>query len=403
MKRVLIVTQYIYPETFKSSEMAFELAKRGYHVDVLTGIPNYPEGHYYKGYGLFSKRVEVKDGVKFYRCFQTPRKLLPGFLGLSLNFVTFAINATLWVLLFFAWRKRYDAIIAHEPSPITQIIPACILGGIRKTPVYSWIQDIWPDSVTSTIGEKGKKIEPILQRVTDWVYKHSHRIMVTSKGMIDLVNRTRDYSEKIVYYPQWSEEMLTEVVESQAVDNTLFRIMMAGSLNDGIGVTTVMNLCYELRNDPVEFMFVGGGAEEENMRNYATDNNLKNVVFTGRQPFTKMPEYYSQADAMLLTLKATEMPHLRATVPARLQGYMSAGKPVLAMIDGSSNEMIRDADCGYAVPAGCYKELAEYIRKVVLSNRESFIKKGMNSRNYYLNNFTKDMCIDNLVKLIEEK
>ena len=122
--RILIVTQYIYPEPFKSSEMAFELSKRGHNVEVLTGIPNYPEGHYYSGYGLFKKRKEVVNGVKFYRCLQTPRKLLPGFLGQSLNYVTFMVNATLWVLFYFVWKKKYDAIITHEPSPITQIVPA---------------------------------------------------------------------------------------------------------------------------------------------------------------------------------------------------------------------------------------------------------------------------------------
>ena len=59
MKRVLLITQYFYPENFKSNELFFELAKRGYKVDALVGIPNYPEGHYYRGYGLFSKRYEI--------------------------------------------------------------------------------------------------------------------------------------------------------------------------------------------------------------------------------------------------------------------------------------------------------------------------------------------------------
>lgn len=43
-KRVLLVTQYFYPENFKSNDLAFELVKRGYEVDALVGIPNYPEG-----------------------------------------------------------------------------------------------------------------------------------------------------------------------------------------------------------------------------------------------------------------------------------------------------------------------------------------------------------------------
>ena len=177
-KRILIVTQYIYPETFKSSELAFELANRGYKVDVLCGIPNYPDGHYFNGYGIFSKRIENKNGVTFYRCFQTPRKLLPGFIGMSVNYVTFAICATLWVFFYFAWKKRYDAIITHEPSPITQLIPAIFLGKIRKVKVYSWIMDIWPDSVVSSIGETkwSRILKKLLNAVTNWTYSGSDKL-----------------------------------------------------------------------------------------------------------------------------------------------------------------------------------------------------------------------------------
>ena len=159
--RILVVTQYIYPENFKSNELVFELAHKGHHVDVLTGIPNYPEGVYYKGYGLFKKRVEKKDGVTFYRCIQTPRGRKASGIGLGCNYLSFVFFATLWVLFFFVWRKKYDAIITHEPSPITQLIPAIILGKIRKVPVYSWIMDIWPDSVVPDPYYLDKKVKMV--------------------------------------------------------------------------------------------------------------------------------------------------------------------------------------------------------------------------------------------------
>ena len=92
-KRILVVTQYIYPENFKSNELVFEMAKRGYHVDVLTGIPNYPEGVYFKGYGIFKKRIEKKDGVTFYRCLQTPRGRKASGLGLAVNYLSFVFFA----------------------------------------------------------------------------------------------------------------------------------------------------------------------------------------------------------------------------------------------------------------------------------------------------------------------
>lgn len=402
--KILIVTQYIYPEPFKSTELAFELAARGYHVDVLTGIPNYPEGKYYSGYGLFKKRKEVVNGVTFYRCMQTPRKLLPGGVGLMLNYLTFMTNATLWVLFKFAWKKRYDAIITHEPSPITQIVPACILGNMKKIPVYSWIQDIWPDALVSAGGSIGQRLAPLVGKVTDWVYRNSTKLLITSKGMVPLINRNADYSDKIIYYPQWSEDMMADLGNMPAnienVRSENYNIMMAGSLNSGIGVPTVLALCEEMKNDAVNFVFVGGGSEEQNMRDFVKDKGLKNVRFTGRKPFADMPYYTQQADAMLLTLKKTEMKHLDIVVPARLQSYISGGKPVLAMIGSGATEIINEANCGYAVPAGDYKAMAEIIRTQVLTDKKGMAKKGKNGRKYFEQNFTKSKCIDNLCKVM---
>lgn len=105
-KRILVVTQYIYPENFKSNELVFEMSKRGYHVDVLTGIPNYPEGVYFDGYGLFKKRIEKKAGVNFYRCWQSPRGRNASGIGLSLNYITFVISATFWVFFYFFMEKE---------------------------------------------------------------------------------------------------------------------------------------------------------------------------------------------------------------------------------------------------------------------------------------------------------
>lgn len=405
MRRVLFVTQYIYPETFKSSEMAFELAKRGYHVDVLTGIPNYPEGHYYQGYGLFSKRVEFKNDVAFYRCFQTPRLLLPGYIGMSLNYVTFVISATLWVLFFFMWKKKYDSIIVHEPSPITQLIPAIILGKIRKVKVYSWIMDIWPDSVVSSIGDNDKTriIYNILNKVTNWTYRNSDKLLITSKGMAALINRDADYSKKIVYFPNWSDDLQAMPMEEIPPLPDGYIIMMAGNIADGLGLDSLYELLenFKGRKD-VRFVFVGGGNRQHQFADKCNQNGLDNVTFLGKHPFSKMPAFYKEADAMLLTLKPTNLKHLDATVPARLQSYMAGGKPVLAMIGSGATSLINEADCGYAVQAGDYKALAAYINNNVLPQKETFAKKGVNGRRYYENNFRMDRCIDNLIEIISE-
>lgn len=400
-KSILLVTQYFYPENFKGNDVAFELSDRGYEVEVLTGIPNYPEGKYPKGYGIFRKRIETIGGVKVYRVFQIPRG--KGFLGLSLNYCSFVLSSVLWVMFFFGFKKRYDAILFQQLSPATTCIPAVFLSKIRKTPLYTWVLDIWPDSVTSTLGNKGKIIEPVINHLVNWMYRASNKLLITSKGMAELINRDADYSHKIIYYPNWSDDLKKMPIEEIPELPDGYRIMMAGNIADGLGIDSLVALLHEMNDTPeAKFIFVGGGNLQKQMEDECKRKRLNNVYFMGKQPYSKMPAFYTKADAMLLTLKPTTLPHLGVTVPARLQGYMAGGKPVLAMIGKGASDLINEADCGYAVPAGEYKTLAAYIKNTVLKNREAFAKKGENGRMYYEQHFMKEECISNLEKIMFE-
>ena len=404
--RILVITQYIYPENFKSNELVFELAKRGHHVEVLTGIPNYPEGVYYKGYGLFKKRIEHKDGVTFYRCIQTPRGRKASGLGLACNYLSFVFFATLWVLFFFARKKRYDAIITHEPSPITQLIPAIILGKIRRVPVYSWIMDIWPDAIKNSVSEKlYNRIAPILTSITEWTYRNSHKILVTSKGFEELICRNNDYRNKIVYYPNWSVDMSINKTDFKIPDIPEgFRIILAGNLGESQNLDAIGE-CIKLLHDckEVKWIFVGDGSWKGWLDSFIKDNSLGDVAITlGRFPGEAMPAFFKKASAMLVTLRGGFI-DLDMTVPARLQSYMSAGRPVLAMLGKGGADLIKEADCGYAVAPGDYQALASVIRNKVLTNPTLFESKGANGRKLYEKEFTLKNCIDHLEKIITEK
>ena len=132
-------------------------------------------------------------------------------------------------------KKHYDAIITHEPSPITQLIPAIVLGKIRNVKVYSWIMDIWPDSVVSSMGESkiSRIMNRILNAVTNWTYRGSDKLLITSKGMADLINRNADYSDKIIYFPNWSDDLKAMPIEKIPSLPEGYKIMMAGNISDG--------------------------------------------------------------------------------------------------------------------------------------------------------------------------
>lgn len=401
MKRILLVTQYFYPENFKSNDIAFELVKRGYSVDVLTSIPNYPEGVYYKGYGIFKRRFEIINGVNIYRVFQTPRGRKARGMGLSLNYVTYAISSSIFAL--FLMFKRYSCSIVHETSPITQALASIVLKKIRKLPFYIWVLDIWPDAMISGGGVKNKMILRFMNAFVKLVYNNADKILISSKDFDKLILRHGDYGDKIVYFPNWSDDVKKMPKKKIPILPKGFRIMMAGNLGSAQTIPAVMEAAKLLKHNNIKWIFVGDGSERHYIEKYRKDNSLEDVVYLmGKYPYEYMSAFYEQADAMLLTLKA-KYPHLMAVVPARLQGYMASGKPVLGMVDGACANLIIDSDCGYVVPAEDYNSLVDIILHKVLVDKEEFAKKGINGRKRFEQEFTKDLCIGHLIEIIENE
>ena len=402
MKRVLIVSQDFYPESFRINELAFSLAEKGYHVDALVGIPNYPKGKYFDGYGLFHKRKEIVNGVNIYRCFLVPRGTKGSLIQLSLNYLTFWFSACLWVLFFFAFKKKYDCIISFQMSPVTQVMPAILLKKLRKTKLITWVQDIWPDSITdSTSGTANKFLLPPLSAITEHVYKHSDKLLITSVGMSELICRKNDYSEKIEYTPNWCADFyeVTQPFTEELLDG--FILMMAGNIGDGLGIDSLKQLFVQLDDLKDLFLvFVGDGSAKEELENYTRENKLTQVVFLGRFPYDAMPGIYEKADAMLVTLMETPFKHLDVTVPSRVQSYMSAGKPIFAMIGSGARDVIEESNCGFVVPAGDYKGLATLIRNNY-KNHSLLKEKGNNAREAYLKQFTLGKGVDHFINLIE--
>ena len=401
--RILLITQYFYPEVFKSNDLAFELVKRGHQVDALVGIPNYPEGKYFKGYGIFKKRHEVVNGVNVYRVFQTPRGR--GGWRLPVNYFSYVISGCLWVLFKFAWKKKYDCIIGHEPSPIFQAYPALLLRKLLKTPFYYWIMDLWPDAMKSGGGVKNEKVLHFVDKLVKGIYKRTDKILITSKRFREPIAAKGDFADKIIYFPNWSDDIL-QMDDSYVIPQLAegFKIMIAGNLGKSQNLEAVTEVMLGLKDVPeVKWVFVGGGSRKEWLESFIKENGLEDrAVCLGQYPFKAMPAFYKQADAMLVTLRAG-FPHLEAVVPARLQSYMSAGRPILAMIGCGGADIIEESKCGYAVPAGDSKALISVIKKIVLTDKENFRKMGENGRDYYNKYFRMDKCIDNLEEIIGAK
>ncbi|PZR09010.1 MAG: glycosyltransferase WbuB [Flavobacterium psychrophilum] len=398
--KVLLVTQYFYPENFKSNDIAFELKKRGHEVTVLTGLPNYPSGKLFPGYGFFGKRKEIIDGVTVIRASLFLRGKGGG-IRLFLNYFSWAYFASVRAF-FLGLTKKYDAVIVHEPSPITQGFPAIVYKKLRKVPVYFWVLDLWPESLESAGGIKNKYVLGFFKRMVQYIYNNSDKILISSKGFATSILEKGKYQDKLVYFPNWAEDAVSAGESNYPIPALPdgFKVMFAGNIGVAQDIEAIMNAALELKaNKDIHFVIVGDGRSKEWAAKFAEQNGLTETVhFVGRFPIEAMKTFFDNADALLVTLK--DEPIFNVTVPAKMQAYLSVGKPILSMLNGEGSEIIKESASGLTANAGDYKQLSKNILELYAADTVVKQKMGESAKEYYNANFKLDVCISNLENII---
>lgn len=396
--RILIVTQYFFPENFKCNDMAFELQKRGHDVTVLTAIPNYPKGKFYDGYGIFKKRKEILNGVKVHRSLLITRGKGGG-LRLALNYFSYTVFSSIKAI-WFSLTRKYDTIVVHEPSPILVGIPAVLVKKIQKIPMHFWVLDLWPESLSAAGGIKNKFVLGFFEGITKWIYRNSTTILIGSKGYKLSISQKGNFSNKIKYFPNWVEEALLENRKLLVPDFPEgLNIVVAGNMGDAQDLPHVLEAIRLLKNKPINIIFIGDGRKKEYVESFATEHNLqKQIHCLGRYPLECMPSFFEKADILFMALK--DDPIFALTVPSRIQAYMSAGKPIVAMINGEGADLVSEADCGWTVPAEDSQALASLFERLYHTDREILIHKGINGKLYSEQYFKFSSCMDSLEKTL---
>lgn len=385
--RILLLTNHFDPENFKCNDVAYGLAEKGHDVTVLTAIPDYPKGKFYKGYGVFSKRCEKKNGVKIIRSFLIPRGKGGG-LRLALNYLSLAFFQTLMVI-WLALRHKYDIVLVHETSPVTVGIPAVVYKKLRGAKLFFWVLDLWPESLSAAGGIKNGKVLSFFSSITKWIYRNSDKILMSSKGFENSICKMGDFRDKLEYFPNWPDNIFSETFEYNLpkLPNG-FRVMFAGNIGEAQDFDNVMEAAKILKEDTnIHFVIVGDGRKRVWMEEFVSDNRLESTVhWVGRHPLESMPLFFKEADVMLVSLKDVSIFSL--TVPAKIQAYMSSASPIIAMINGEGSIIIEEADCGKAVPAGDASALADAIRQMSCMSSEDRESLGKKGKEYCDNNFS---------------
>ena len=144
---------------------------------------------------------------------------------------------------------------------------------------------------------------------------------------------------------------------------------------------------------------VGTGSFINELKEMVIEYNLQSkFIFHGRHPVEEMGKFYSIADACIMGLIGDSI--IGHTIPNKLQGYMAAGKTVIAAIDGAASKIIQSANCGIAVSSGDTEALSQGIQDF-LNHPEKYKECGENGRRYFKEHFYKDQHIKSVEAVVE--
>lgn len=388
-QRVLIYTNHFYPENFKVNEVSEMLSNDGLEVTVITGIPNYPDGKIAKGYGYFKNTTDVVKGVKVKRLWLIPRGS-GSKLRLVINYLSYFASCIFYTLYIGLFKKKYDVIFVHHTSPILIAISPIIYKWLRKPKMILWDLDMWPDTLVALDIIKSKKVILFLETLVKWIYKQYDKVLIGSNSFASKAKeRVADY--KIDYFPNWAEDVFTQKNQVQPNNNPQFpegfSVMYAGNIGEAQDFGNVFNAMKILKNEAINWLIVGDGRWLKQLKENVTQSGLSDkVTYYGNNPLQTMPYFFSKADVMFFSLQDKEI--FSKTVPAKLQAYMASAKPIVGMISGEGNQIIKEAKCGLSVNSGDYIGFADAILEMK-TNKQLLLQYGQNGEAYYNKNYSK--------------
>lgn len=368
-------------------------------MTVITGIPNYPQGKFYKGYGWFKKRREVYNGIRVIRIPIIPRG--KNVVMLSLNYLSFVVSGFFWQLF---TRLRADYVFIFEVSPMTQALPGVWYAKKRNIPCYLYVTDLWPENVEVIAGISNKKIINTIGSMVDYIYKRCDRIFTSSKSFVEAINDRGVPWEKLQFWPQYAEDYYVRIAKNsvnvpEIPQDEKFNIIFAGNIGEAQGLDILPETARILRQrgKDVRFNIVGDGRYKSTLVDKVISEGLTEMFnFINRQPSTRIPEFMAVCDAALISLSKNRV--FSITLPAKTQSCLACGIPIIVSGDGEVQEVVKRAKAGVCSEAGNATELAKSIESIMDSSIEQRKVMANNAIRYYKLNFEKDRLLDEMDK-----
>lgn len=393
---LLVISQYYYPEQFRINDICKEWVKRGHNVTVVTGIPNYPQGKFYKGYSWFKNRKEQKDGVNIIRLPIISRG--KSAIRLALNYISFMISG-----FFFAkfTRKKFDKVFIYEVSPMTQSYVGIWYAKRKKVECNLYVMDLWPESIELATGINNKTVLSLIGKMVDKIYNKCDKIFTSSESFIKAIAKRGQPLNKLIFWPQYAETFYKPIPKGKSnvaeipQDNT-FKIVFAGNIGQAQGLDILVDVAKKIKqkNLNVNIYIIGDGRAKAPLLEETNKQNLNNIIhFIDKKPATDIPKYYAACDMAFLSLKEDEISN--QILPAKLQSYLACGIPILGCVGGEAKKVIEESKAGFCVEHDSNK-IVETIEKVIKMNEQDFNKMKENAIIFFKSNYEKELLLKSM-------
>ena len=403
-KRILVVSQHYWPESFRINDIVDGFLEREYEVEVLCGIPNYPAGQFFDGYGLTKNRRQNINGVKIRRCFEIKRGSNSN-IRIFLNYISFPISSVF--SLPYLLRQKYDKIFLYNTSPVMMAYTGIILGRLKKIETTMYVLDLWPENLYSVLKIKSKLLRAIALRVSNWHYRKTDKLIANSQKLRPLlIKRTGKEESKVIYIPQFCEKVFESSVTDKELENKFsktFNLLFTGNISPAQSFETVIPAAKTLKDkgfNDLKWIIVGDGMSRAWLEEEVKKAGLSDCfIFIGRVPIEDIPKYTHIADGLFACLSKSEM--LDCTIPAKIFSYYAAGRPLLLAMDGEIQQIVQESGAGYIVDSEDSDSLAEAVVKLYEASDKERTSMGEAAKSYYFKYFERNMNMSKLIEFIE--
>jgi colanic acid biosynthesis glycosyl transferase WcaI len=398
--KILIVTQYFWPENFRVNDLVDGLISNNNEVTILTGKPNYPSGEVFKE---FVNEPNLFNNYKSSKIIRVPIIARgKSRFTLALNYFSFAISG----VIIGAWKLRkydFDTIFVYEPSPVTVGIPAIWLKKLKRAPVIFWTLDLWPESLTSFDIVKSKSVLYIVGKLVSFIYNHCDLILAQSKSFIAPIRKYCNNDVNVEYFPSWSEKLPISNEKAPEIkhNDNFFNILFTGNIGKAQDFPAILEAAEYLKSEKIRWLIVGEGRLSSWLKGEVIKRELQsNVLILGEFPIERMTSFYNHSQALLVSLKRDSA--LSLVIPGKMQSYLVSGLPILGMVQGEAKQVIENSGCGYTCESGNGFDLAAIAKKMMLSSDKDRLLMGELGKKYAFKEFDRKTLLDKLEKWMNQ-